>query len=255
MAIVGVRDFSGGKTLAERVSEGGPMLRSLSGWNNRYGWLTPDLLPTRVSDSALGGAIPAQVPFAYRTEDGVRLLCRDASEKLRMLDATTGDWLPAGNWLSCSFAAATDIVAVTAHGYADNEAIQFGTTGGGVTADVTYYVYAVGADSFKVRTVSGGAAIDLTAVSNTVSAMVGPVFDVISDSAPLRLDELVAFCTGGADAKVMTFEPDSLSTRIRPFSLRGPQWYIDKTKPTVTASSPARRATSIARFWTCGVAC
>jgi len=95
--IVGIADFRGGETLCERVYNEDPRkLRYLAGWNPKTGAALPDLLPTRVSTSALGGAIPAQVPIAFRSGSSVRIVCRDANEKVRVM-AANGVWGAAGD--------------------------------------------------------------------------------------------------------------------------------------------------------------
>lgn len=90
--IVGLGDFRMGLTLKERVAtEDARRLREVAGWDISTGPAIPDNLPTRYSTTALGGTIPAQVPICFRTESGLRIICRDADEKIRVL-GTDGTW-------------------------------------------------------------------------------------------------------------------------------------------------------------------
>jgi hypothetical protein len=49
--------------------------------------------------------------------------------------------------------------------------------------------------------------------------------DILPESIPAKLRQQVVFPTGGANAKLMVYEPDSPSTKIRPLSLKGPTDY------------------------------
>ena len=75
-------------------------------------------------------------------------------------------------------------------------------------------------------------------VSGSWGASAGTV-DVLEESTPLRVGRQIIFPSGGADAKLMAFEPDSTTTKIRPLSFKGPLDYDAASKPTVTASASA----------------
>ena len=240
MGVIGIANFAGGETLQKRVLEESPRkMKVVGGYDFSTGSLLPDKLPTRVSTTGLGGTIPAQIPFAYRDATGVRIICRDANEKLAIM-GVDGAWDPAGDWQTCTVALATDLVSCTGHGYSAGDAIQFSAATGGMTVGTTYYVIASGltADVFKFSTAAGGSAFNITADgSNTVASILGATVDVLADSAPFRVDGLVVFATGGANSKLMSFEPDSTSDRTRPFSFKGPQDYDKTAKPTVAVAA------------------
>jgi len=157
---VGIESFRAGETISKLVLPGmARKMRKCGGWQIRDGMAKPDNLPTRVSTTALGGVIPQQVPIAFRDTAGVRVICRDADEKVRVM-GVNGVW---------------------------------------------------------------GAA--------------GDVIDVIGASAPVRLGSLVVFATEGADAKLVAFEPDSATTKIRPLSLKSPLDYNELATLTATPSA------------------
>jgi len=239
--IVGVSDFSLGETRTRRVGPNGPRMRCMGGYNGERGCLTADKLPTRVSTSALSGTTPAQIPLPFRDADGVRLVCRDANNYLRVMgtDGVWGDpvsWL--GSWKEASMGTVADNAVITCydHGFEDNDPVQFENTDVGVTAGTTYYADKYSDDLFYISATPGGAHIDVYGGAlNNVALEHTPTFDMESDSAPFRLNELTVWPTKDG---IMCFEPDSTGTMVRPLSLRGPQWYVDKTKATVSASSP-----------------
>jgi hypothetical protein len=68
---------------------------------------------------------------------------------------------------SGSAVAATDVVTISSHGYADGDKIVFqsGYTPAGLTANTTYFVRDKTTNTFKVAATSGGSAIDITADS------------------------------------------------------------------------------------------
>jgi len=66
--------------------------------------------------------------------------------------------------------------------------------------------------------------------------------DVIAESIPSRLGGQVIFPTGGADPKLMAYEPGSASTKLRPLSFKSPSDYELAAKPVITPSAdPARQ--------------
>ncbi len=163
---VGIDSFSKGEITSDLVfPDAERKLRHSGGWKIRDGAAIPELLPIRLSTSALGGAIPEQVPFVYRSADGTeRIICRDSNNNLRVMPVSGSS---AGVW---------------------------------------------------------GSAL------NTVLGM--------PDGASFRVNKLVVFPTEGADAKLVSFEPDSPATLTRPFSFKGPLDYSADVAPTVTPSSP-----------------
>lgn len=69
---------------------------------------------------------------------------------------------PVGNAVTAT--AATDLFTVTAHGYTNGDLVAFDDLAGGapLVNGTTYYVRDATANTFKVTTTSGGAAVDLT---------------------------------------------------------------------------------------------
>jgi hypothetical protein len=60
--------------------------------------------------------------------------------------------------------AATDVITLTGHGFADTQRVKFSaiTGGAGLSAGTTYFVRDATADTFKLAATSGGAAINFT---------------------------------------------------------------------------------------------
>lgn len=80
--------------------------------------------------------------------------------------------------------AATDVLTSTAHGFADDDPIEFvGLTGGAPLVEATtYYVRDSTTDTFKVTATVGGTAIDLT--TDLTAGTVGPPFDTADITLP-----------------------------------------------------------------------
>jgi len=72
----------------------------------------------------------------------------------------------AGDAVSISADASTDVITATGHGYTDGDLVRFWNTGGalptGLSANTDYYVRDATATTFKVSANSGGAAVDIT---------------------------------------------------------------------------------------------
>lgn len=78
---------------------------------------------------------------------------------------------------SCTFAGATDIItsaSAIAQGLFNNCAVFFGSSTGGVTAGVPYYVGNISGNTFKIydHISRGGAAVNITDDTNTISTFV-----------------------------------------------------------------------------------
>jgi hypothetical protein len=69
--------------------------------------------------------------------------------------------------------------------------------------------------------------------------------DILSESIPAKLRQQIVIPTGGANAKMMVYEPDSPSTKIRPLSLKGPCDYDAIAAPTVSAAAMGANAPSM----------
>jgi hypothetical protein len=67
-------------------------------------------------------------------------------------------------------AAATDLITLTAHGLTDNDTVRFSSVGAAtpLSTATVYYVVSSSANTFKVATIKGGTAVDIT-VDGTVT--------------------------------------------------------------------------------------
>jgi len=239
---VGLESFIGGETLKKRVRPGEPrQLAYCGGWNIREGSAIPQKLPTLLSTTALGGTIPAQVPFAFRDETGERIICRDANEYVRMM-GVDGKWDPAGDWFPSlpevgTMNATTETFTLTGHGLVNGDTLESRLGLYGLQTNKTYYVINAADDTFQLSTVAGGSAINITQTrqfNNLFSLYKGPNIPVISDSPPFRVGPLVVFPTIEG---MIAYEPDSPSTRSRLLSFKGPRDYEDGTKPVWRSNS------------------
>jgi len=241
--IIGIGDFSGGETLRERVAQGEDRkLKLLSGWGNSTGALLPQGLPEQLNEDDLAaGTIPAQVPFAFRDADGVRIIFRDEDEVVRVM-GTDGTSDAASTWTRFLGNIVDDTFLCNSHGYTDGETVTVLTTAGGLTAGTIYYVVSAATNTMKVSTTSGGSALNVTASDYYWFAkFAGPTIQVVSDNVPFRLEQLLVFAEDGSDAKLTAYELASESTRSRPLSLKGPLDYSETERPTVTASDAANQ--------------
>ena len=64
----------------------------------------------------------------------------------------------------CTAAASTDVITCAGHGLSNGDTVKFAalTGGGGLTAGTEYYVISATTDTFKVSTISGGSAVNIT---------------------------------------------------------------------------------------------
>lgn len=84
---------------------------------------------------------------------------------------------------AASWVASTNVIAVPAHGWAEDQRLYFDTALGAVAADtVVYVVEKSGSDAFKVSLTKGGPAIDITADG---SGNATPTDDVAGQAWPV----------------------------------------------------------------------
>ena len=242
--ILGGGDFRLGQTLNKRVPQGGRMMRQISGYDPSLGPLIPEGKPTRVSDYALGGTIPAQVPLAFRDSSGLRIIVRDASENVRVLTVADGTWddlVSTGDWKAASIGdrIIPQQILCYSHGYTVGDPVIFQEDRHNIVAGALYYVAVVtSGDLFQIAATPGGTPLLLFQQGQAytyVRSVRTDVFDVIADATPFRLGPLAVFPT---KAGLKSYEPDSPTTRSRFFGFKGPQDYDEDYAPVVTPYSP-----------------
>ena len=93
--------------------------------------------------------------------------------------AASEDTSPMSAGTTCTANAANNVVTATAHGLTEKTPVKFSTTDtlpGGLSADVVYYLRDVGTNAFKLATIPGGPAVDITSTgsgTHTVKAQTG----------------------------------------------------------------------------------
>lgn len=93
-------------------------------------------------------------------------------------------------------------------------------------------------------------AFDTGGTTWTAAGAAGEAIDIITESMPARFGPHVIYCTGGADAKMMTYEPDSGGTKVKPLSFKAPTDYDVDEAPVITqANSPFSQLFSDATSW------
>ncbi|MHB1000474.1 MAG: hypothetical protein ACYC27_14640 [Armatimonadota bacterium] len=67
----------------------------------------------------------------------------------------------------------------------------------------------------------------------------GGLCPILPESRPIRVGRQIIFCTDGPHAKMMAYEPESPTTKLRPNSMKSPADYHLGEKPRVTQSTAA----------------
>jgi hypothetical protein len=75
----------------------------------------------------------------------------------------------------------------------------------------------------------------------------GSTLPIVEDNVPCRMGKQIVYSSDGAHPRLMAYEPDSLSTKLRPLSLKSPTDYLPLEKPNVTPlATPAVQLFDIA---------
>lgn len=114
----------------------------------------------------------------------------------------------------------TDTLTVTAHGYSNNDRVNFATTGslsGGLSAATVYYVVSATTNTFQVSLTKGGSAVDITSSGSSsfvAEALVLSANDTFKNGLyfsksgqPEAVPTSNVFRVGSADAEIQRILP------------------------------------------------